>query len=136
MAAQHPHLRFQYEAIQAFKDAVVEQMEREVKERTRAGMVMLRWQQSPQVRQRFVDVAVEKFFTGDRYTATKEFQERAGGSYGLVVRTSLDDNGVSVYSRAQGMALGYSLQKSFFAFASDPLVLQGNSVIRANWINY
>lgn len=115
---------FQYEAIEAFKQDVLAQIQSEVASKSASGKVLQRWHQTAEARQRFVDLAVEKFFTGDRKTATREFRQRAKGSYGLVVRTSLQNDGVTIYSRAQGMALGYNMKKRFFAFASDPLVLQ------------
>lgn len=120
-----PGLRYQYEAINRFKEALIDRMQREIASHSEAGKILSHWKQSPEQQQRFVDMVVEKFFTGDRWHAVQEFRERANGSYGLVVRTSLQNDGVTIFSRAQGMTLGYNLSKKFFAFASDPLVLQG-----------
>ncbi|MBF0490838.1 MAG: hypothetical protein HQL15_09560, partial [Candidatus Omnitrophica bacterium] len=116
----------QLATIKAFKASLVEDIEMESRLKSEAGYLLARWQHGREAREKFVDMVVEKFFTGDRMQATQEFRQRAVGSYGLVVRTSLQNDGVTIFSKAQGMTLGYNLGKNFFAFASDPLVLQGD----------
>ncbi len=125
MANQWPDLKFQYHKINAFKEKLVKRLEAEGSKQTPAGEILRRWNQSQETRIRFVDMAVERFFIGNRFQATLDFKERAEGSYGLVVRTSLQNDGVTLFSKSQGMAFGFNVMKKFLSFASDPLVLLG-----------
>lgn len=125
MANDNPDLRFQYEYINKFKEALIGKLESADSSSGLAGDMLRHWNQSVETRRAFVDMVVERFFIGDRWQATQEFRERSSGSYGLVVRTSLQNDGVTIFSKAQGMAVGYNLKNKYFAFASDPLVLQG-----------
>ncbi|MEI6437560.1 MAG: hypothetical protein WCO69_02275 [Candidatus Omnitrophota bacterium] len=113
------------QAMSDFRASLVLALEEQKKGSTPAGKVLQAWQKSRNSTEVFVGIAVNKFFSGDRFTAVNEFQSRANGSYGLVVRTSTDTDGVTVYSRNQGMVLGFNDKERYFAFASDPLVLQG-----------
>ncbi|MBI4310014.1 MAG: hypothetical protein HY591_06750 [Candidatus Omnitrophica bacterium] len=135
MLARNPDLRFQYRLIQIFKEMLVDEMEKEARLQTGAAEVFRSWEQRwtaqgrdpKKAREEFVDLAVAKFFTGDRETATKEFYERAEGTYGIFVRTSLDDDGVTYLSRNQDIGVGFNLKEGIVASASDPRVLKGDT---------
>ncbi len=112
MAEQNPDLRFQYEAIESFKQALIEAITRAVAEKRLPKILLAHFSglEGPGLIEDFVDVAVEKFFTGGRRMATREFLEHAKGTYGLFVRTSVEPNGVTLVSRQQGLVWGFSLR--------------------------
>lgn len=74
--------------------------------------------------EQFVNTAVEKFFTGGRAAAVKEFAERSEGTYGVALRTSKEPDGITLYSNDQGITIGYNQKAKLVTFSSEHATLQ------------
>jgi hypothetical protein len=124
-------LKNQYEMIKVFKQMLYKRMELEAGQNTLAGEVFRQWEQGwkakneniEEKRRTIIDVAVEKFFTADNIAATKEFAERADGSYGVFMQSPLDDS-ITLYQDNQDVAIGYNQTAGVIAFGSDPRALK------------
>ncbi len=125
MVKKDPTLRSQYNKIERLKERFLKRMEQEMLTTSLAGETLREWPQDLETRKKFVNELVRRFFTADRFEATKEFKLLAAGAYGLVVRSSIQNNGVTIWAKAQGMTVGWNLRSRFFAFASDTSALHG-----------
>ncbi|MBF0594752.1 MAG: hypothetical protein HQL22_07275 [Candidatus Omnitrophica bacterium] len=126
MAKENPALQVQYEMIQAYKKDLVAKLLQAVARGEIPETLARHWQgaDAPQVVGRYVDMLVERFFTGDRFRVAQEFKARTKGTYGLFIYLSTDLNGVTLISRKQGVVFGYDLKRRIMAFASDTFSLQ------------
>lgn len=88
-----------------------------------AAAIVRNWHLDAQQLDVFVEGVLRAFFINDRYRATRAFAQRAEGSFGVVVRTSLN-NGLSFFTRDQAISFGFNTKEKFFGFASESLVLQ------------
>jgi hypothetical protein len=121
----------QYAILQTFKGILIKAMKDSVADGTDAGKIFQSWEAKwkdqkldiDQMRRLYVETMVEKFFTADREAAVQEFAKRADGTYGIFVRTSVLDDGFTVYSNNQDIAIGRNA-KGVVSFASDPRVLK------------
>jgi len=127
LAKANPHdeqLQFQYTVIRhLIEDSIIE-----FKKEARDGQIpelAKHWQgvDGEKRLEDFVKLAIRKFFTGDRRTACKEFEEQSKGTYGLAVKVSTDINGLTLLSRQLGMVWGYDLEKGYLDASSDPYAL-------------
>jgi len=124
-------LESQYQMIKIFKDMLNQRMRQEARRQTLAGEVFRQWEQKWKeqgedagfMRQRIIDVAVEKFFTADNVAATKEFVERSEGTWGVFMDNSLDDS-ITLYQDNQDVVIGINQAAGVFGFASDPRALK------------
>lgn len=114
-----------------FEEYLVLSMRQEMREGTQAGQVFERWQQrwesmsDPETARRdFVREAARQFFTADRKTAVRNFSMDSEGTYGIFVQTSLRNNGITLYSSQQDVAIGLNRADKLFGYASDPRVLK------------
>jgi hypothetical protein len=125
----------QYVILQNFKLALEKKMRTEALKSTPAGRVFARWEQewavdgnteegAGHLRRDFIDTAVRKYFTGTRASATREFARRSDGTYGIFVRSLNNDDGITLYSNQQDVAVGLNRDLGLFSFASDPRVLK------------
>ena len=117
-------LRAQFEAIQRFKEHVITAINETRADLSPAGNALRHLQSDQEMLREFVDTVVERFFTADRWNAAKEFRLRAKGSFGVVFRDSLK-SGVTIFSKSQGMTIGWNLKNKLFAYASDILPMLG-----------
>ncbi len=107
-------------------------MSREAKNNSAAGKVFARWEQRWQEvygdvekgRRLFIATMVRQFFTADREHAVRELATRAEGTYGVFVRTTVGDDGVTVLCDQQDVAIGFNPSERIFGFASDPRTLK------------
>lgn len=125
-------LNSQREMLNIFIDLLAQNMKSEAQVPSKAGRVLKRWEEKWQLQGRDIDEArkqfaaktVEKFFTADRLAATKEFASRSDGTYGIYVNDSIYDDGVTLYSNQQDIAVGLNHAGRVLTFASDPRVLK------------
>jgi len=107
-------------------------MRQEAKKSSAAGKVFARWERQWQEvygdvesgRRLFIAAMVRQFFTADREHAVRELGLRAEGTYGVFVRTTVGDDGVTVLCDQQDVAVGFNRLEGVFAFASDPRALK------------
>ncbi len=115
-----------------FEELLGLRMRQEAAVNSAAGQVFARWEKGwqqaygdvEQGRRLFIAAMVRKFFTGDREHAVRELAARAKGTYGVFVRTTVGDDGVTVLCDQQDVAVGFSRTHGVFAFASDPRALK------------
>lgn len=122
MAEARPALREQYRMLRQLRDAFINDFRRAAVSGELPANVARHWQGT--MLETFVDMALERFFTGSRFQAAREFKERSKGTYGLFIQLSTDLNGVTLISRKQGVVFGYDRRRRIFAFASDPYSIQ------------
>ncbi|MFA5115431.1 MAG: NUDIX domain-containing protein, partial [Candidatus Omnitrophota bacterium] len=128
-ANRNPAAGMQYKILQLFLSDLELGMKVEARRDTPAGRIFRAWEErwgddADVWRRRFVAVAAEQFFTSDRPHAVREFAARSEGTYGIYIRTSVWDDGVTVYSNQQDVAVGINEKTETIAWASDPRVLK------------
>lgn len=74
-------------------------------------------------RQRIVGRAVHAFFHNDLYTATMLFMERAEGTFGLVMTTSLQPGAVALAAERQPLFIGADPETGMLIYASEAAAL-------------
>lgn len=90
------------------------------KEATAQGILIRQWRrQDDQTLKAFVDLLVERFFTGDRATSVREFAQVAKGTFGVQAKDSLHPNSFTLYANEQGLAIGYSTAGRYVEFSSE-----------------
>ncbi|MEI8013089.1 MAG: hypothetical protein WCI27_11550, partial [Candidatus Omnitrophota bacterium] len=118
--------------LEKFEELLMIRMRQEVKVNSAAGQIFSRWEKRWQDvygdvekgRRLFVATMVRKFFTADREHAVRELALRSDGTYGVFVRASVGDDGVTVLCDQQDVAIGFNRDLDVFAFASDPRALK------------
>ncbi len=128
MVAQTPELQFQFDLLEKFRNALTAELWEEINKGTEVGKILGSFIKDDEMMKAYVNTTVERFFTADPYNASLEFNRRAQGSFGLVTRSNLDDTGVAIISRNQGMNIAAKLdgKQSFFAYASELTALLEN----------
>ena len=118
-------VQFQFSALEELRKYLVSEFKKEAAAGHLTDKIAKHWQGSKgeKVISDFVELAIYKFFTGDRDTAVKEFQARSKGTYGLAVKVSTDLNGLTLVSRKLGMFWGVNLVKGYLDASSDPYAL-------------
>ena len=115
-----------------FEELVALQMRHEIRTNSAAGRIFSSWEKRWQDvygdvaegRRLFIAAMVRKFFTGDREHAVRELATRANGTYGVFVRTTVGDDGVTVLCNQQDVVVGFNRVQEVLAFASDPRTLK------------
>lgn len=72
----------------------------------------------------FADETVKAFFKNNLYAATKLFMSRAGGSFGLITASTLEDDGFVVSVRGQPISLAFDPEQEEIAYASEAVALK------------
>ncbi|MFH0754088.1 MAG: hypothetical protein V2A70_05940 [Candidatus Omnitrophota bacterium] len=111
------------QALDVLRRDLKEALLAKMREKTPLSQMLQRWPRStPAVIDDFINTAVAKFFTGDRFQATHEFMHRAEGTYGLKVKVSTE-YGVTLVSQGQGIAIGFSHRNKMMGFSSEHTTL-------------
>ncbi len=118
--AKHPQLKAQYDALQALQNDLVQQLQGDAK----AMKIISTFGGGEAKINEIVGGVVRNFFLNNRYHAGRQFQKGSFGSFGFVIRTSIPDDGVTLFTLDQSISLGWNTVEKFFAFASEALVLQ------------
>jgi hypothetical protein len=125
IAAAQPSLQYQLDALDAFREDLKRTLMQQLRENKQAGRILQKVSNlNEEIISRFVDQAVEKFFTGNRSAAVREFAQRSEGTYGLALRTSKEPDGVTLYSSDQGITIGYNQKARLVTFSSEHSTLQ------------
>ena len=71
-------------------------------------------------RRDFVRIAVHAFFHNDANEAVKRFMEKAFGSFGLVVVSTLDKERLVLSAKGQPISIGFNKEDHYMVYASEP----------------
>lgn len=125
MIAAQPALEYQLDALNDFRNDLKNTLMQSLREHSQVGRALQKvGVLNEAIISHFVDVAVEKFFTGNRAAAVQEFARRSEGTYGVALRTSKELDGVTIYSNDQGVTIGYNQESKLVTFSSEHSTLQ------------
>lgn len=73
----------------------------------------------------FIQMTLEVFLRNDLYEATRLFMQRAQGSFGLVVLSTLNPDQIMLSSLGQPISLGFDPNQGYAVYASEPAAIDG-----------
>lgn len=71
----------------------------------------------------FVGVAIQAFFNNDIYRATQILMDKAQGSFGLAVLSTLESDKLVLGALGQPITLGFNPQEHYAIYASEPAAI-------------